>query len=85
MANEDFLAKLQANADRYEEIKHLRDRVEIAGSSYARASYRVRLDDVTRELSDQDLIVLCDRGNACFGGHVGFRSHDSVAVDVYTD
>ncbi|MFG3639099.1 hypothetical protein ACGF3C_02345 [Micromonospora sp. NPDC047762] len=85
MANESFLARLKANAERYEEIKHLRDRVETAGSSYARASYRVHLDEATRDLSDQDLIVLCDRGNACFGGHVGFRSRDSVAVDVYTD
>ena len=85
MANEGFLAQLKANADRFEEIKHLGDRVERTGSHYARTSYRVKLDDETRKLSDHDLVVLCDDGNACFGGHVGSRFGDAVAVDVYTD
>jgi hypothetical protein len=76
---------LEGNARRYEEIKHLRDRVTFVGSSYARASYTVRLDDETRPLTDNDLVVLCDRGNGCFGGAVESRFGDDVRVDVYTD
>jgi hypothetical protein len=77
---------LEGNARRYEEIEHLRDRVTYDGSSYARSSYRVRLDDETRLLTDHDLVVLCDQGNACFGGAVeSSRFGDDVRVDVYTD
>lgn len=77
-------AFLRANADRYRQIEHLRERVEPAGSSYGRTSYRVVLDSASHGLSDNDLIVLCDQGNACFGGRVE-RGATHAIVDVFTD
>lgn len=85
MADEAFAAHLRNKALRYEEIKHLGDRVESLGASHARACYQVKLDEDTEDLSDKDLIILCDRGNGCFGGHVHTRGGDSVLVDIYTD
>jgi hypothetical protein len=85
MPNEKFLEQLRRNAERFEEIKHLMDRVTWIGASYARQRYTVKLDEATSKLSDHDLIVLCDDGNACFGGEVGTRSGGSAPVAVYTD
>jgi hypothetical protein len=76
---------LEANAKRYQEIKHLADRVKFVSSGYAHKMLTVRLDDETKVLSDLDLVVLCDGGNACFGGAVGARFGESVSVEVYTD
>lgn len=85
MSNEEFLAHLRRNAERFEEIKHLVNRVTRISNGYARTTYNVVLDEETSKLSDHDLIVLCDDGNACFGGNVGIRSGGSAPVAVYTD
>jgi len=80
-----FLEKLKANAEWYEANKGLAEnRVKFVRSGYAHAIYSVVLDDQTRPLTDHDLVVLCDRGNACFGGSVR-RGINTATVEVYTD
>ncbi|MFG2165536.1 hypothetical protein [Micromonospora chersina] len=83
--NDEYLALLRRNAERYEEIKHLGDRACHSTSRYAETVYEVVMDDETRKLSDHDLIVLCDRGNACFGGAIRSPRGRTVTVAVYTD
>ncbi|MEU4779247.1 hypothetical protein [Micromonospora sp. NPDC023633] len=83
--NEEFLAFLRRNTERYEEIKHLSNRVSRTATRYAEAIYEVVMDDETRALSDHDLVVLCDDGNACFGGAVRSPRDRTVTVAVYTD
>jgi hypothetical protein len=82
--HEEIRAMFAKRAERYSEIKHLADRVKRTATSYARNTYRVRLDDETRALTNDDLLLLCDGGNACFGGNVR-RLGDSASVDIYTD
>ena len=77
--------KLRRNADRYAQIKHLSNRVERESTGYAHVIYKVRQDDEVRALSSQDLILLADGGNACFGGKVLSRAGEHARVEVYTD
>jgi hypothetical protein len=83
--NEEFLAHLAANAERYKQIKHLGDRVNRTATRYAETVYEVVMDEATSTLSDHDLIVLCDGGNACFGGAIRSPRGRTVTVAVYTD
>lgn len=85
MSDQTFAARLRRNAERYAEIEHLRDRITDRKSGYAHCDYTVRLDDETRRLTNDDLVLLCDQGNACFGGHVNHRFGDFASVTVYTD
>jgi len=77
---------LEGNFARYQEIKHLREgRVRRTSTGYAHVVYAVVVDDETRQLSNKDLVILCDEGNACFGGKVRSRSGEEATVEVYTD
>lgn len=76
----------RGNFERYQEIKHLREgRVRRTGGGYAHTLYAVVIDDETRALSNDDLVILCDEGNACFGGVVRSRAGKEATVEVYTD
>jgi predicted GTPase len=80
-----FEENMARHAARYREIEHLRDRVELVSPGYAHTKYKVVLDGETRKLTDMDLIILADRGNACFGGQVSSRHAEVVYLSVYTD
>ena len=62
-------------------------RVDVVNSAYGRRNHRVMLsaDDELRELNDEDLKILCDSGNVCYGGEVTSRSEDVAHVSIYTD
>ena len=52
--------------------------VERVGSGYAHTKYRVLLNKP--KLSNQDIAIICDKGNLCFG----YRREGSL-ICVYTD
>jgi hypothetical protein len=74
---------------RYEEIKDCPKTIKILGSSVGYASTVYVGEVYNEELSDEDILILCDKGNTCFGGVVS-RGKDSQGrvtfkAKVYTD
>jgi hypothetical protein len=58
----------------------------ITGSAmhYHRNSYTVTVPS-TMEFTLLDILVLCDRGDTCFGGYVVDKGDRNFTVGVYTD
>lgn len=71
-----------ANAERWKEIgSRRRDLVESLGPSVGRANYRCK---TAPDLSPNDLAILCDEGNVCFGAVVDIAG-DTARVTIWTD
>lgn len=69
---------------RYEQIKHLRNEmIRSVSPQYGRTIYKGILKPEWK-LSDLDILLVCDRGNTCFGGTVE-RTTDSFKAEVYVD
>lgn len=77
----------QAQAhDRYQQLSRFVERIPRGMSDYGRKIYDL---DMTNDLdlgglTDSDLVLLCDGGNACYGGRVE-RTATRTRVVVYTD
>lgn len=68
--------------DRYEAIKgRRRELVEAMGPTVGAAHYWCR---TSLDLSPEDLAILCDQGNVCFGAIVDIVG-DSARVTIWTD
>ena len=80
----DYKTEMAKRSERYEEIKHLADKMSIKRTpAYAHTKCSGELiEDV--ELSNLDILLLCDRGNTCFGGEV-YRYGKTFTASVYTD
>lgn len=74
---------------RYEELKDCPKTIKILSSSVGYTSRTYVGEVYNEDLSDEDILILCDKGNTCFGGVV-WRSKDSQGrvtfeAKVYTD
>ena len=74
---------------RYEEIKDCPKTIKILSSYVGYASRKYVGEVYNEDLSDEDILILCDKGNTCFGGVVS-RGKDSQGrvtfeAKVYTD
>ncbi len=68
---------------RYLEIKDL-NWIEITGKRvlYTKHEYVGRI--LNPEITAEEILIICDKGNTCFGGYVE-RSKGSFRAEVYTD
>ena len=76
----------QKRRDRYKEIQHLSPSMEIKKeSTYGRNNFRGTLKtDELKALSEEDITLICDHGNLCFGGNCT-KSGDTFTGCYYTD
>jgi len=83
---ENELELRDAAVARYDEIKHLREEMEVSSTvAYGKNTYNVLL--LTKEaqtLTDYDIALIMDRGNLCFGGNA-HRDGNHARVTVWTD
>lgn len=69
-------------AARYEQIKERRrEIVQALGPTVGASHYRCK---VVPDLTPEDLAILCDEGNCCFGAVVVI-SGDTAKVTIWTD
>lgn len=67
---------------RFKELNRDDITIESVNSGYAQKTYRGKVNN--KELSDLDILLICDSGNTCFGGTVSKGNGNFVAT-VYTD
>lgn len=67
---------------RYEQLDKKSIAIQNVEPRYARTAYRGEL--INADLTDLDILLLCDNGNTCFGGTVARNKNQFVAT-VYTD
>jgi len=79
--NEDELAKNVRK--RYEEVKHLESLIQIESVSHGYASTTYR-GTCPEGITEEDLAIILDRGNLCFGGHCEIRNGHFVCT-IYED
>lgn len=81
-----FDENVRKNDQRFEEIKHLRDKFEwTRQSGYAHYTYSAKTTDPeAMKLSAWDVFILADSGNCCFGGSYS-GSNGSYTGKVHTD
>ncbi|WP_415341509.1 hypothetical protein [Clostridium perfringens] len=69
--------------NRFKELNRKEDiKIESISTTYARKTYKGTL--LNENLSELDILLLCDDGNTCFGGYVTKNGNNFVAA-VYTD
>lgn len=71
---------------RHKEIQHLRESMEIKKSpQYGKNTFTGKLNsDEARALSEEDIALIADHGNLCFGGNCT-KSGDTFTGCYYTD
>lgn len=71
---------------RYNRYKELKDKkaisIESVRTGYAQKTYTGAVNDPN--ISELDVLILCDDGNTCFGGRVTMSAKRFTAT-VYTD
>lgn len=80
-----FEENMKRNSVRYEAIKHLRSKFEwTRRSSYAKFEFTATTTDPeARSLSAEDVALLADYGNLCFGGR-GFTKRESGDQTIFS-
>ncbi|EOU1827903.1 hypothetical protein C0L77_000610 [Clostridium perfringens] len=68
--------------NRFKELNKKDIKIESVSITYARKTYKGTL--LNKNLSDLDILLLCDDGNTCFGGYVS-QDKDKFVAAVYTD
>ena len=68
--------------DRYKQLNKGDIEIETVSPGYAHTDYKGKIKN--KELSELDILLLCDDGNTCFGGEVSI-SGDYFKATVYTD
>lgn len=72
--------------ERYKRFKQLNKKEDIKIDSistiYSKKTYKGTI--LNKNLSELDILILCDNGNTCFGGYVNKNGNRFEAV-VYTD
>ncbi|MGU9239984.1 hypothetical protein ACV3Z1_14710 [Clostridium perfringens] len=68
--------------NRFKELNKKDIKIESVSTTYARKTYKGTL--LNKNLSDLDILLLCDDGNTCFGGYVS-QVKDKFVAAVYTD
>ena len=70
--------------ERYGQLKHYRNQVvKNITPMYGMTKYSVRVPEGLA-LSPEDLAILCDDGNTCFGATVDFHGREGI-VTIFTD
>ena len=80
-----FEENMKRNSIRYNEIKHLWGKFEWKRrSNYAQFEYTATTTDPeARSLSADDVALLADRGNLCFGGR-GFTKREAGDKTIFS-
>lgn len=70
--------------NRYKQLNKDDIEIETVSLGYAHTDYKGKIKN--KELSELDILLLCDGGNTCFGGEVNISSDkSSFSATVYTD
>ena len=79
-----FEENMKRNSIRYDAIKHLRGKFEwTRRTSYAKFEYTATTTDPeARSLSAEDVAILADHGNLCFGGR-GFNKREAGDKTIF--
>ena len=79
-----FEENMKRNSIRYNAIKHLRSKFEwTRRASYAKLEYTATTTDPeARSLSAEDVALLADHGNLCFGGR-GFNKREAGDKTIF--
>ena len=80
-----FEENMKRNSIRYNEIKHLSGKFEwTRHNSYAKFEYTATTTDhEARSLSADDVALLADHGNLCFGGR-GFNKREEGDKTIFS-
>lgn len=80
-----FEENMKRNSIRYDAIKHLRGKFEwMRRPSYAKFEYTATTTDPeARSLSAEDVALLADHGNLCFGGR-GFNKREAGDKTIFS-
>lgn len=80
-----FEENMKRNSVRYNAIKHLRSKFEwTRRSSYAKFEFTATTTDPeARSLSAEDVALLADDGNLCFGGR-GFTKREAGDKTIFS-
>ena len=80
-----FEENMKRNSIRYNEIKHLCGKFEWKRrSNYAQFEYTATTTDPeARSLSAEDVAILADHGNLCFGGR-GFTKREAGDKTIFS-
>ena len=72
--------------DRYHEIKDLIQYVTVNKTpAYAHTKFIATVTEEAKDLSEEDILIIADHGNLCFGGHCDKISDDSFRGSYCTD
>lgn len=81
--SKDESERAQKCRERYEELEAMGGwSVSLTGNSYANKTYAGKCPE---GVSEDDVILYCDRGCACFGGWAQINPDRSFTCKVYTD
>lgn len=80
-----FEENIKRNSVRYDAIKHLRDKFEWTRRyNYAQFAFTATTTDPeARSLSAEDVAILADHGNLCFGGR-GFTKREEGDKTIFS-
>ena len=80
-----FEENMKRNSTRYNAIKHLANKFEwTRRPSYAKFEYTATTTDTeARSLSAEDVAILADHGNLCFGGR-GFTKREAGDKTIFS-
>ena len=80
---ENYVELSKKCMDRYNEIKHMRGIISKVSPQYGQTCYYGNLGEYT--LTKEDIAILCDEGNVCFGASVEINSNKDFYCIIYTD
>jgi hypothetical protein len=81
----DEKATSERRQKRFEELKPWREKIiREVNPQYGKTVYRGRIPEGCPILTDEDIAIVCDSGNCCFGGSVT-RDRDWFICTIWID